>query len=146
MLTWIQKHPERGRVTWMSVGLAVLAAVAYVLIGRRVLGVGDLDTKDAPATITYVAAGCYLAGGLLILLHRRGLWIAGAVINALVMLMFFSAYAGRPAVLFSPGGLITKAAELLLEAGLLYLIITTRRRAPRASRGRVGAGAANIRR
>ena len=55
----------------------------------------------------------------------------GAVINALVMLAFVSAYLDRPAVLFSPGGLATKAAQLLLEASLIYLIITDWRRSRR---------------
>ena len=70
----------------------------------------------------YVAAGCYLLGGLLILLRWLWLWITGAVINALVILFFLMAYQARPAVLFSPGGLVTKLAQLLLEASLLYLI------------------------
>jgi hypothetical protein len=77
------------------------------------LGVGDLQTAEGPA-IALVAAGCYLMGGLMILLHRRWLWIVGAVINALV-------------IMFSAGGLTTKAAQLLLEVCLLYLIITDRR-------------------
>src|SRR5689334_9189181 len=120
--------PER--VLWADVGLAGVAALAYLLIGTQVLAVGDLQQADAPPAIIYVCAGCYLLGGLLILLHRRALWIAGAAINALVMLVYFSAYAARPAVLFSPGGLLTKAAQLLLEVGLLYLIVTYPARAP----------------
>jgi hypothetical protein len=47
-----------------------------------------------------------------------------AVINALVILFFVMAYQHRPAVMFSPGGLTTKAAQLLLEVTLLYLIMT----------------------
>jgi hypothetical protein len=41
------------------------------------------------------------------------------------------AYQGRPAVLFSPGGVATKAAQLLLEAGLLCLIVNDWRRSRR---------------
>jgi hypothetical protein len=94
-----------------------------MLIHFRILGVGDLRPVEGPDIIVYVAAGCYLLGGLLILLRRRWLWITGAVINALVILFFVMAYANRPAVMFSPGGLTTKAAQLLLEVSLLYLII-----------------------
>ena len=36
---------------------------------------------------------------------------------------FVMAYQKRPAVMFSPGGLASKAAQLLLEASLIYLII-----------------------
>jgi hypothetical protein len=63
-----------------------------------------------------------LIGGLLILLRRRWLWIIGAVINALVILFFVQLYQNRPVVFFSPGGLVSKAAQQLLETALLYLI------------------------
>ena len=69
-----------------------------------------------------VAAGCYLLGALLILARRRWLWIVGAIINALVIVFFILAYLHRPAVIFSAGGMATKAAQLLLEVGLLALI------------------------
>ncbi len=119
---------NRVRVLWLDVALAAIAAVAYMLIGLRVLAVGDLATAEAPAAITYVAAGGYLLGGALILARRRWLWIVGAAINALVILFFAMAYQDRPAVMFSPGGVVTKAAQLLLEAGLIYLIVTDRHR------------------
>lgn len=114
------------RVMWLAVVLAGLAAVAYVLIGRNLLAVGDLQTTDRPTALIYVAAGSYLLGGLLILLRHRWLWTVGAVINALVMLVFFSAYLDRPTVLFSPGGLLSKTAQLLLEGSLIYLILNGR--------------------
>ena len=131
MITTQQGLTNRIRVIGLAVALALIAAASYVLIGFKILAVGDLQTAEAPATIIYVAAGCYLLGGLLILLHRRWLWIAGAGINALVMLAFVNLYLNRPAVLFSPGGLVSKAAQLLLEVALLYLILTEGRRAQR---------------
>jgi hypothetical protein len=109
-------------VMWLAVALALLTAVTYVLIGFNILKVGDLQTSERPPTIIYVAAASYLIGGLLILAHRRWLWIIGAVINALVILAFVQMYLERTAVLFSPGGLVSKAAQLLLEVSLLYLI------------------------
>lgn len=45
-------------------------------------------------------------------------------INAFVITIFLMAYLNRPLVLFSAGGLATKIAQVLLEACLLYLIIT----------------------
>ena len=122
---------NRVRVLWLDVALAATAALTYVLIGLGVLAVGDLATAEAPAVIVYVAAGGYLLGGLLILARRRWLWIVGAVINALVLLFFAMAYQDRPAVMFSPGGVATKAAQLLLEVGLLYLIVSDWRRSRR---------------
>jgi len=58
------------------------------------LRVGDLKATEGPPAIIYVAAGRYLFGGTLILLGRRWLWILGAIINALVISFFVSAYSG----------------------------------------------------
>ena|SRR5258708_2943832 len=119
-----QTNNNRVRVMWLAVALALIAAFSYLLIRLGLLAVGDLKPTEEPAGIVYVAAGGYLLGGLLILVRCRWLWILGAVINALVILFFVMAYLNRPAVMFSPGGLITKAAQLLLEVVLLTLIIT----------------------
>lgn len=131
MITLEQQSINRMRVLWLAVGLAMVAAMTYILIGLHVLAVGDLQTAERPATIIYVAAGCYVLGGMLILLRRRWLWIVGAAINALVILFFLMTYQDRPAVLLSPGGLASKVAQLLLEVSLIYLIITGWRRAGR---------------
>src|SRR5574341_419174 len=114
----------RVRMMWLAVALAVIAALAYLMIVLDILAVGDLQTAKDGNAIVYVAAGSYLLGGLLILVRRRWLWIVGAVVNALVMLFFLRLYQDRPAVLFSPGGVATKAAQLLLELALIYLIVT----------------------
>ena len=108
---------------WFALALALVAAFAYMLIAWDLLGVGDLKMAADGDTIVYVAAGGYVLGGLLILARRRWLWIIGAAINALVILFFFNLYQDRPAVMFSPGGIVTKLPQLFLEAALLYLII-----------------------
>ncbi len=109
---------------WLATGLALCAALAYLLIAWKVLAVGDLNMTEAPPAIVYVAAGCYVLGGLLILLRNRVLLIFGVLINAAVILFFYNLYQNRPIVMFSPGGVITKAAQIVLEGVLLYLIIT----------------------
>jgi len=124
MATTIRTSINSKSMMWVGVGLALLAALAYVLIGLGVLTVGDIKANEGSGNITYIAAACYTLGGLLILLRRRGLWIIGLVINTLVLMFFFQMYQTRPVVVFSPGGLLTKAAQILLEIGLLYLIIT----------------------
>lgn len=128
MTTYVIK-PNHPRAMRLAVTLAVIAALAYVLIAAGILGVGDRKVAQDGGAIVYVAAGCYVLGGLLILINRRWLWIVGAVINLLVMLFFFQMYQDRPAVLFSPGGLLSKTAQLLLEVVLLYLIVAGGRRA-----------------
>jgi len=89
------------KVTWPSLlTLALLAALVYFPMGAGVLQPGDLQANEAPAGIAYFAGACYVTGGLLILTRKRWLWVSGAVINALVIVGFFAAYAGRPSVLF----------------------------------------------
>ena len=110
------------RMMWIAVALALITALSYILMQFNVLGVGDLQMGEKPAGIIYVAAGCYLLGGLLILLRHRWLLLFGAFINAMVILFFFNLYQNRPAVMFSPGGLVSKIAQILLEVALLYVI------------------------
>ena len=125
-------NPNLIRVIWIAAGLAIFTALAYVLIAFNVLGVGDLQRDEKPAVIIYVAAGCYLLGGLLILLHNRWLLLFGAFINAMVVLFFFRLYQGRPAVMFSPGGLVSKIAQILLEIALLYVIVVNWSKSPKS--------------
>ena len=126
MIAVDQAHADanRVRVMWVGVVLAMITVLAYMLIGWNILAVGDLQVAERPAGIVYVAAACYLVGGFLILVGNRWLWVAGAVMNALVLLFFFQTYIDRPTVLLSVGGLVTKTAQLLLEICLLYLIVT----------------------
>src|SRR5689334_1490309 len=58
-------------VLWIAVGLAIFTALAHVLIAFNILGVGDLQMDEKSAAIIYIAAGCYLLGGLLILIRNR---------------------------------------------------------------------------
>ena len=123
MNTIKQQYSNPSHVMWIAVGLAIFTAVAYLLMAWNVLGVGDLQMDEKPAGIIYFAAGCYLTGGLLILLRKRWLLLFGPFINAMVILFFFNLYQNRPAVIFSPGGLASKVAQILLEAALIYIII-----------------------
>lgn len=113
---------DRNSVMWIAFALALLVSLSYVLMAFNILGVGDLQVGEKPAGIISVAAGCYLAGGLLILLRNRGLLLFGAFINAMVVLFFFTMYQNRPTVMFSPGGLVSKIAQVLLEVALVYCI------------------------
>jgi hypothetical protein len=108
--------------------LALIVAIFYVLLAAGVIAVPTLESKDWQRTLIYVAAGCYTLGGLLILAKKRWLWIIGLVMNTLVMAFFFIMYRNNPAVIFSLAGLGTKIPQLLLEAGLIYLIATYQRK------------------
>jgi hypothetical protein len=106
----------------LAVLFAFLAAGAYALLAAGVLGTGGYQAEPGSEGVVVAAASGYALGGLLLPLRRRWLWIVGAVINALVMLMFFTAYAGDPSVLLSGGGLATKGVQLPLQVALLVLI------------------------
>jgi hypothetical protein len=121
-----EARDNRNIMMWLAAGLAA-AALSYLMIEFGILAVGDLQQAERQPVIVYVSAASYLVGGLLILARQRWLWVAGAVTNALVMLFFVMAYLERPSVMFSPGGIATKGAQLLLEVSLIYLIIIIRR-------------------
>ena len=123
MNTFQSTNNNHVRVMWLAVALALLAALAYMMIAWDFLSIGDLQTAKAGVVIIYVAAGSYLLGGLLIPLRQRWLWIIGAVINALVILFFINLYQERPAVMFSPGGLVSKISQILLEIALIYVFV-----------------------
>lgn len=115
--------PTPNRLAWAGLALATAAAGTYVLIAQHVLAAGSLRVDQEGGAIVYVAAGCYLVGGLLILLRNRWLLVVGAAMNALVIAFFFSLYQTRPDVIVSPAGLASKLVQLTLEAVLIGLLI-----------------------
>lgn len=129
MNTLQRSNTNNNRILWIAVALAFLTVLSYLLMQFNILGVGDLQVDEKPAGIIYVAAGCYVLGGLLILLRNRWLLLFGAFINALVVLFFFSMYQNRPAVMFSSGGLVSKIVQILLEVALIYVIAVSWKKA-----------------
>jgi hypothetical protein len=103
--------------------LALIAAVVYVLVGTDVVSIPALGAEQAPVAIFYIAAGCYLVGGLLVLWRKRWLWAVGLAANTFVIAIFFLAYHQEPEMMLSTAGLATKMAQVLLEVGLIYLVV-----------------------
>jgi hypothetical protein len=93
-------------------------------LAAGIITVPTLESKEWQRTLIYVAAGCYVLGGLLILAQKRWLWIIGLVMNTLVMAFFFIMYRNNPAVMLSLPGLGTKIPQIILDVGLVYLIAT----------------------
>jgi hypothetical protein len=124
MTTIRRDQTKHFPIIGLAVALALSAALTYILIDLDILTVGNGEVDEARSGIIYVAAAAYFLGGLMIPLRNRSLWIAGAVFNALVILFFLQLYQNRPSVMLSPGAVISKAAQLLLEASLIYLIIS----------------------
>jgi hypothetical protein len=105
--------------------LALISALTYVLLILGILKAGEMMTPEGgvPAFFSIVPAG-YVIGGFLIFLKKRWLWIIGAIINAIPIVVFYAAYAGRPDIMLSAAGLIAKTSQILLEISLIYLIVT----------------------
>lgn len=108
--------------------LALITAVFYLLLAAGIITVPSLASKEWQHVIIYVAGGCYILGGLLILANKRWLSIIGLVINTLVIAIFFIMYRNNPAVIFSLPGLGTKIPQIILDVGLVYLIATYQRK------------------
>ena len=103
--------------------LAFVAALIYILMARGIMHAGDLVGGERLPAFFYIVPGGYVLGGLLILLKKRWLWITGAAINGFGVLMFYVAYYAQPEIMLSAPGLITKIAQVLMEAGLIYMIV-----------------------
>ena len=109
------------RIIYVAMALDLIAAVFYLLTGFGLIRPGNLDSGNA--FITFIIGGFYILGGFLILLRKRWLWLIGLIANTLAILAFFSFYNQRPDVMLSAPGLGTKIPQIILEAGLVYLIV-----------------------
>jgi hypothetical protein len=114
------------KIMFVSLALALIAALGYFLMDIGVIHPGDLTGESAPPGFDWIMMGGYAVGGMLIFWKKRWLWIAGAAINALVVVMFIIMYLDQSDVMFSAPGLITKIAQILLEIGLVYLIVKSK--------------------
>jgi hypothetical protein len=122
------------KIMLICMGLAFVAALIYVLMAQGIMHAGDLAPgEEGLPPYFYIVPGGYVLGGLLILVRKRWLWITGAVINGFGVAMFYGAYYAKPEIMLSAPGLITKIAQILMEIGLIYLIVTYKRKAGSAA-------------
>lgn len=117
--TRISKMPLPRWMPYTATALALVTALVYLAIG---LGLVSADFQSPPAPLMLTAGAAYLIGGGLILVAGRGLMLAGAVINALVLILFaVSTIAGNATVDgLSLGG---KAAQVALGIFLIYFVV-----------------------
>ncbi len=111
----------------VCLALALISALIYVFLILGILKAGELTAGQEVPTGFYIVPASYVIGGLLIFLKKRWLWIAGTFLNAIPIVVFYAAYAGRPDIMLSAPGLISKTAQVMLEIGLVYLIVASRR-------------------
>ncbi len=110
---------------WGSAIMALIAAVAYILMGVGVLTPGSLGGDDMPV-FYYIIPVAYLVMGVLVFSRFRRVRIAEAIIVAFTIVVFYAKYINQPDVMWSAPGLITKIAQVIMLAGLIYLIKKTK--------------------
>jgi hypothetical protein len=121
------------KIVWICLIVALVAALGYFLMGAGVIQAGDpalndaANGGDAPWGFDWIAGGFYVIAGLALLLKKRWISIALAVINLIPIAVFYFMWEGRPDILWSAPGLITKIGQILLEIGLIYLLVKSRR-------------------
>ncbi len=115
--------PMAKWIMFLCLAMALISALVYALLASGVVKVGDMSPEEGVPAFFYIVPASYAIGGFLILLKKRWLWIVGAIVNAIPIIVFYAAYAGRPDIMLSAAGLVTKIAQVLLEIGLIYLIV-----------------------
>ena len=107
----------------LAVAAAAISSLLYFLIGFEVLVVGESKTGTNDILGFGLVTGTTFAviAILSALVQRR--WLLGAIasLDALVIVGYF-AFAGVREPAFEIWGLLVKAAQLVLLAGLSYLI------------------------
>jgi len=115
-------------VKWYCTVASLVASIVYILAGADLIYYGELGAHgESPPFIFFAAGAFYILVGYLVRLDRRWLRITLMIINALIMLIFFQMWAGRPDILTSAAGLGTKIAQFLLETGIVFLVVKTNR-------------------
>jgi hypothetical protein len=112
-------------VAWGCITMAVVAALTYILMGLGVLVPGNLETGEG-GFMPYLIGAAYLIMGVLIVSKWRWIKIASAAIVLITIIGFYAMYTDQPDVMWSAPGIITKIAQLLMLAGLIYLIVKSR--------------------
>jgi hypothetical protein len=118
---------RRRRVRGWAAAASIAAAVLYVGIGVGVLKVVDEPSAGA-ATIDLFAFGlsagaAFILGAVLLLLSdHRGLWLLGAVLQVVVLVMYV-AVAPQRTPPFEVWGILIKAFQAIILVALAYLVL-----------------------
>jgi hypothetical protein len=115
------------KIMFICVELSWIAAVVYLFIGAGLIKIPGAGIANALPVIAYLAGVGYAAGGALILTGKRWLWAPGAVASALATAVFLGVYSQNISVLVSLPGLAIEGAQILISAGLVYLVLASSR-------------------
>ncbi len=132
---------RRRTIRYVAAAASAVTAILYFAIGIGVLKVVDGVSADAPSLLAFGApagAAFVLGAVLLVALDRRILWVLGAVLQVLVIVVYIAVSAQRTPP-FETWGILIKVLQAAILAALVYLVLDTPARgvSPSAS-GRSG--------
>jgi hypothetical protein len=120
------RAPLRRRIRHFAAAMAAVVSALYFLIGFQIVTV--IEPPDDQGAFALPAGIAFALGALVILaVDTRWVWIAGAIVQALIILMYFAVSSQREPA-FEEWGITIRVAQALLLAALGYLAI--RRRVP----------------
>lgn len=129
-LTVTSDAARRTMVRRVAITLSMAIALLYGLIAAHVVTVIDGPAEQVARDqlgFALPAAAVYLLGaGLLWRFDRRLLWIAGAVLQVLIIAMYFAVASQRDPT-FEIWGITIRILQFGLLAGLTYLSIRSAR-------------------
>lgn len=119
------------RIRYVAAALAGVTAVIYFLIAAHVLPV--VEVMDRGITVFgLVAGGGFVVGVVLLLaVKRRIVWMLGALLMILTVIMYFVVGRDRTPN-YEIWGLLLRIPQVLILAGLAYLSLQPVTRAPSA--------------
>jgi hypothetical protein len=114
---WTQ--PSRQTIRYVAAALAGLISLLYLLIGLQVVSVID-QTEDQAGFAIPAAIAFALGAALLLAMDRRIVWIAGALLQIGMIVMYFVVAPDRSPN-FELWGVLIRILQVPLLAALLYL-------------------------
>jgi hypothetical protein len=115
---------QRRRVRNFAAALAACSSAIYFLIGLRVVSV--IQNPEEQVSFGLAAGVGFAIAALLILsVDQRALWVAGAVLQALIIFMYFTLAAERVPE-FEVWGILLRVVQIPLLVTITYLAIRPR--------------------
>jgi hypothetical protein len=127
MMAKVGSSPRRRQVRLFAAALAGFIAILYTLIGLSLVRVVELAPGEPSPQLYFglPAALAFLFGAVLLLrTDHRWLWVAGALLQVLVIWMYLSVAPSR-VPWFEVWGVLIRMAQVPLLAALTYLAITS---------------------
>ena len=121
---------RRRRVRYFAAAMAAIASLIYFLIGLRVVSVIQNPEEQVGFGLA-AGAGFAIAALLILSVDQRSLWVAGAVLQALIILMYFTLAVERIPE-FELWGILLRIVQVPLLAAITYLAIRPREHARHA--------------